>query len=74
MAEMRVCIAAGVRPALAALFDPATSTAKARIPGTALEVEELLPLLALGDDIVAWYIAMQEPPRISHRAFRHCVR
>jgi DNA mismatch repair protein MutS2 len=47
---------------LAALFHPATLTAKARIPGTALEVEELLPLLALGDDVVAWYIAMQEPP------------
>ncbi|MGB9417305.1 MAG: Smr/MutS family protein [Acidobacteriaceae bacterium] len=61
VAEMRICIVAGVRPALAALFDPATSTAKARIPGTALEVEELLPLLALGDDVVAWYIAMQEP-------------
>jgi DNA mismatch repair protein MutS2 len=61
VAEMRICMAAGVRPALAALFDPATSTAKARIPGTALEVEELLPLLALGDDVVAWYIAMQEP-------------
>jgi DNA mismatch repair protein MutS2 len=61
VAEMRICIAAGVRSALAALFDPATSTAKARIPGTALEVEELLPLLALGDDVVAWYIAMQEP-------------
>jgi DNA mismatch repair protein MutS2 len=60
--EMRICIAAGVRPALAALFDPATSTAKARIPGTALDVEELLPLLALGDDVVAWYVAMQEPP------------
>ena len=61
VAEMRICIVTGVRPALAALFDPATSTAKARIPGTALEVEELLPLLALGDDVVAWYIAMQEP-------------
>ncbi len=62
IAEMRVCLAAGVRPALASLFDPATLVAKARIPGTALEVEELLPLLALGDDIVAWYHAMQEPP------------
>ena len=62
VAEMRICLAAGVRPALAALFDPAASTAKARIPGTALEVEELLPLLALGDDVVAWYVAMQEPP------------
>ena len=62
VAEMRICLAAGVRPALAALFDPAASTAKARIPGTALEVEELLPLLALGDDVVAWYLAMQEPP------------
>ena len=62
IAEMRVCLAAGVRPALASLFDPATLVAKARIPGTALEVDELLPLLALGDDIVAWYHAMQEPP------------
>jgi DNA mismatch repair protein MutS2 len=59
---MRACLAAGVRPALAALFDPAALVAKARIPGTALEVEELLPLLALGDDVVAWYHTMQEPP------------
>jgi DNA mismatch repair protein MutS2 len=62
VAEMRVCLAAGIRPALVSLFDPGTSVAKARIPGTALEVEELLPLLALGDDVVAWYAAMQEPP------------
>ncbi|HEX6493966.1 MAG TPA: endonuclease MutS2, partial [Acidobacteriaceae bacterium] len=62
VAEMRICLAAGLRPAVAALFDPAVSTAKARIPGTALEVEELLPLLALGDDVVAWYTSMQEPP------------
>jgi DNA mismatch repair protein MutS2 len=80
VAEMRICLAAGVRPALAALFDPAASTAKARIPGTALEVEELLPLLALGDDVVAWYIAMQEPredlaPRIpSLRAMTEPLR
>ena len=60
--EMRLCLAAGIRPALAALFDPGTLLAKARIPGTALEVEELLPLLGLGDDIIAWYHAMQEPP------------
>jgi DNA mismatch repair protein MutS2 len=62
VAEMRVCLAAGLRPALAALFDPAMLTAKARIPGTALEVEELLLLLALADDVVAWYAAMQDPP------------
>ncbi|HZD45078.1 MAG TPA: endonuclease MutS2, partial [Acidobacteriaceae bacterium] len=62
IAEMRVCLAAGLRPAVAALFDPAALVAKARIPGTALEVEELLPLLTLGDDVVAWYLAMQEPP------------
>jgi DNA mismatch repair protein MutS2 len=60
--EMRVCLAAATRPALGALFDPGTLLAKAHIPGTALEVEELLPLLCLGDDIIAWYAAMQEPP------------
>jgi DNA mismatch repair protein MutS2 len=62
VAEMRLCLTAGVRPALASLFDPSTVVAKARIPGTALEIEELLPLLALGDDVVAWYHVMQEPP------------
>jgi DNA mismatch repair protein MutS2 len=62
IAEMRVCLAAGVRPAVAALFDPSTLVAKARIAGTALETEELLKLLALGDDVVAWSHAMQEPP------------
>jgi DNA mismatch repair protein MutS2 len=80
VAEMRICLGAGVRPALAALFDPAESTAKARIPGTALDVEELMPLLALGDDVVAWYAAMQEPredlaPRIpSLRAMTEPLR
>ncbi len=62
VAEMRLCLGAGVRPELAALIDPGTLLAKARIPGTALEVEELLPLLALGDDVVGWYNSMQEPP------------
>ena len=66
---MRICLAAGVRPAVAALFDPATLVAKARIAGTALEAEELLPLLALGDDVVAWYHAMQEPPEDLGRAY-----
>jgi DNA mismatch repair protein MutS2 len=60
--EMRTCLTAGVRPAVAALFDPSTLAARARIAGTALETEELLQLLALGDDVVAWYDAMQEPP------------
>lgn len=60
--EMRACLAAGVRPALGALIDPATLVSKARITGTALETEELLQLLSLGDDVVAWYHAMQEPP------------
>jgi DNA mismatch repair protein MutS2 len=62
IAEMRICLASGVRPAVAALFNPSTLVAKARIAGTALETEELLELLALGDDVVAWYHAMQEPP------------
>jgi DNA mismatch repair protein MutS2 len=62
IAEMRTCLAAGLRPAVAALFDPSTLVAKARIAGTALETEELLQLLALGDDVIAWYQAMQEPP------------
>src|SRR4051794_20880503 len=62
VAEMRLCFEADVRPQLAALIDPGTLLAKARIPGTALEVEELLPLLGLGDDVVSWYHAMEEPP------------
>jgi DNA mismatch repair protein MutS2 len=62
VAEMRISLAAGARPALASLFDPATLLAKARIAGTALDAGELLPLLALADDVVAWYSAMQEPP------------
>jgi DNA mismatch repair protein MutS2 len=62
VAEVRLCLAAGLRPALGALFDPATLVVKARIPGTALEVEEVLSLLALGDDVLAWCVAMQEPP------------
>ena len=61
-AEMRVCLASGVRPTLGGLIDPGTLLAKARIPGTALEAAELLPLLGLGDDVVAWFAAMEEPP------------
>ncbi|MGA9719294.1 MAG: Smr/MutS family protein, partial [Acidobacteriaceae bacterium] len=61
IAEMRTCLASGVRPPVASLFDPSTLVAKARIAGTALETQELLQLLALGDDVVAWYHAMEEP-------------
>ena len=62
IAEMRASLAAGLRPALGSLFDPTQLLAKARIPGTALESDELRHLLALGDDIVAWFTSMQEPP------------
>ena len=62
IAEMRVCLSRGLRPALASLFDPTQLLGKARIPGTALESEELRQLLALGDDVVAWASSMQEPP------------
>lgn len=62
VAEMRTCLAREVRPAVAALFDPTALAAKARIAGTALEAEELTRLMALGDDVVAWQRAMQEPP------------
>ncbi len=61
-AEMRICLARSLRPALASLFDPTQVLSKARIPGTALESEELRQMLALGDDIVAWALLMHEPP------------
>ena len=61
-AEMSLCLASGVRPTLGGLMDPGTLLAKARIPGTALEAAELLPLLALGDDVVAWFAGMEEQP------------
>ncbi len=62
IAEMRIALASGLRPALAAVIDPSQLLAKARIPGTALEADELMPLLALADDVVAWQAAMFEPP------------
>ncbi len=61
-AEMGLCLSRGLRPALASLFDPTVLLSKARIPGTALESEELRQMLALGDDVVAWASSMQEPP------------
>jgi DNA mismatch repair protein MutS2 len=60
--EARVLLSLGVAPALGGLVDPDISLDKARIPGAALEPEELRSLLALIDDITAWQAVLAEPP------------
>ncbi len=60
--EMRLLLEQGVSVPLASLFDPTMLLDKARIPGAALEPEELRALLSLMDDIGSWQGVMKTPP------------
>ena len=59
---MRLLLEQGVSVPLASLFDPTMLLDKARIPGAALEPEELRALLSLMDDIGSWQGVMKTPP------------
>ncbi len=61
VAEMRVLLSAGMRPALGGLFDATQLLAKSRIEGAALEADELRTVLALTDDIAGWQAVITQP-------------
>ena len=66
--EMRLLLEQGVSVPLSSLFDPTVLLDKARIPGAALESEELRALLSLMDDIGSWQGVMKTPPaRVADR-------
>jgi DNA mismatch repair protein MutS2 len=66
--EMRLLLEQGVSVPLSSLFDPTVLLDKARIPGAALEPEELRALLGLMDDIGSWQGVMKTPPaRVADR-------
>ncbi|HVJ08769.1 MAG TPA: Smr/MutS family protein [Acidisarcina sp.] len=66
--EMRLLLEQGASVPLSSLFDPTTLLDKARIPGAALEPEELRALINLMDDIGSWQGLMKTPPaRVADR-------
>jgi DNA mismatch repair protein MutS2 len=60
--EMRLLLEQGTSIPLASLIDPTILLDKARIPGAALEPEELRSLLNLMDDIGSWQAVIKTPP------------
>ncbi|HEY0784684.1 MAG TPA: Smr/MutS family protein [Acidobacteriaceae bacterium] len=60
--ETRRLLHEGVRPALAALFDPTDLLAKSRLEGAALEPDEIRRLLDLADQISSWAAILRTPP------------
>ncbi len=62
VAEMRVLFAGGVAFTFRGVFDVATMLEKARIPGAALEAEELLRVLAHAERVEAWRQLVLAPP------------
>jgi DNA mismatch repair protein MutS2 len=63
VAEMRLLLNEGVRPAVGSLFDPSDLLAKSRIEGAALEAEEIRRVVNLAEDISAWSAIMAQPPQ-----------
>ncbi len=62
VAEMRLLLAEGIRPALAGLSDPTQLLAKSRLTGAALEPAEINTLLALAEAISSWAATLRNPP------------
>jgi DNA mismatch repair protein MutS2 len=62
VAEMRLLLAAAVRPSFGSLVDPTTLLAKSRIEGVALEPEELRAVIDLASDIAVWTALVHTPP------------
>ena len=61
-AEVRLVLAEQVSIPLGGLFDPTQHTAKAQIPGAALEAAELQAIARLANDVAAWQSLLQSPP------------
>jgi DNA mismatch repair protein MutS2 len=62
VAEMRLLLTEGIRPALAGLSNPTQLLAKSRLTGAALEPPEIATLLALAEAISSWAATLRNPP------------
>jgi DNA mismatch repair protein MutS2 len=60
--ELRLLLGDQVSVPLGGLFDPTQLAAKSRIPGAALEADELLAVARLANDVAAWQSLLQSPP------------
>jgi DNA mismatch repair protein MutS2 len=60
--EVRLLLDEQVSIPLGGLFDPTQLAAKARIPGAALEADELQAVARLANDVASWQSLLQSPP------------
>jgi DNA mismatch repair protein MutS2 len=60
--EVRLLLDEQVSISLGGLFDPTQLAAKARIPGAALEADELQAVARLANDVASWQSLLQSPP------------
>ena len=60
--ELRLLLNEQVSIPVGGLFDPTQHAAKARIPGAALEANELQAVARLANDVASWQSLLQAPP------------
>jgi DNA mismatch repair protein MutS2 len=60
--EVRLLLLEQVSIPAGGLFDPTQLAAKARIPGVALEADELQAVARLANDVASWQSLLQSPP------------
>jgi DNA mismatch repair protein MutS2 len=60
--EVRLLLDAQVSIPLGSLFDPTQLADKSRIPGAALEADELQAVARLANDVASWQSLLQSPP------------
>jgi len=60
--ELRLLLNEEVSIPVGGLFDPTQHAAKARIPGAALEANELQAVARLANDVASWQSLLQAPP------------
>jgi DNA mismatch repair protein MutS2 len=60
--ELRLLLDEQLSIPVGGLFDPTQHTAKAQIPGAALEASELQVIARLANDVASWQSLLQSPP------------
>jgi DNA mismatch repair protein MutS2 len=60
--ELRLLLLEQVSIPLGSLFDPTQLAAKSRIPGAALEADQLQAIARLANDVASWQSLLQSPP------------
>ena len=71
--EANVLLGQGLAPSLGALFDPEILLAKARIPGAALDPDQLRIAIALIEDITAWQANLADAGEETHERVPHLL-